>query len=266
MLTLYDNPFSTNAQKVRLVMAEKDVAFESIILDLQEGDQFNPDFKKLNPAAQVPALRDGEKLFTESTVISEYLQDAYPEPSLVPREAASKAEMRWLTEQTISWMSPMINSLNVGLVFRHIYAEKSTAKMAAFWAANPNPIQLQRQRSCAEEGVNSNYIAIALTRYRKFILTLNARLENAGPWLAGEVFSLADTGLFPYLNRLDMMGLERLASGATAYANWLDAMRSRPSVQKEITNKIPENALGAHREFVTRDQSALDRMLAGLGV
>ena len=266
MLTLYDNPFSTNAQKVRLVMAEKDVAFESIILDLQAGDQFNPDFKKLNPAAQVPALRDGEKLFTESTVISEYLQDAYPEPSLVPREPASKAEMRWLTEQTISWMSPMINSLNVGLVFRHIYAEKSTAEMAAFWAANPNPIQLQRQRSCAEEGVNSNYIAIALTRYRKFILTLNARLENAGPWLAGEVFSLADTGLFPYLNRLDMMGFERLASGATAYANWLDAMRSRPSVQKEITNKIPENALAAHREFVARDQSALDRILAELGV
>ena len=60
----------------------------------------------------------------------------------------------------------MINSLNVGLVFRHIYAEKSTAEMAAFWAANPNPIQLQRQRSCAEEGVNSNYIAIALTSYQ----------------------------------------------------------------------------------------------------
>ena len=40
MLTLYDNPFSTNAQKVRLVMAEKDIDFESIILDLQAGDQF----------------------------------------------------------------------------------------------------------------------------------------------------------------------------------------------------------------------------------
>ncbi len=266
MLTLYDNPFSTNAQKVRLVMAEKDIAFESIILDLQAGDQFNPDFKKLNPAAQVPALRDGEKLFTESTVISEYLQDAYPEPSLLPGEPACKADMRWLTEQTNGWMSPMINSLNIGLVFRHIYAEKSTAEMAAFWADNPNPIQLLRQRSCAEEGVNSNYIAIALTRYRKFILTLNARLENAGPWLAGEVFSLADTGLFPYLNRLDMMGFERLASGASAYASWLDAMRSRPSVQKEITNKIPANALAVHREFVARDHSALDGILAELRV
>ena len=57
MLILYDNPFSTNAQKVRLVMAEKDVAYESIILDLQAGGQFDPDFMRLNPAAQVPALR-----------------------------------------------------------------------------------------------------------------------------------------------------------------------------------------------------------------
>ena len=181
MLILYDNPFSTNAQKVRLVMAEKGIAYESNIRDLQAGDQFEPDFMRLNPAAQVPALRDGDKLFTESTVISEYLEDAYPGASLMPRDSAHKAEMRWLTEQTIGWMSPMINSLNVGLVFRHIYAGKSAEEMAAFWAANPNPIQLLRQRSCAEEGVNSNYIAIALTRYRKFILTLNARLENAGP-------------------------------------------------------------------------------------
>ena len=102
MLILYDNPLSINAQKVRLVMAEKGIAFKSIILDLQAGDQFDPDFKKLNPAAQVPALRDGDKLFTESTVISEYLEDAYPEPSLVPREPAGKAKMRWLTEQTLA--------------------------------------------------------------------------------------------------------------------------------------------------------------------
>ena len=63
-----------------------------------------------------------------------------------------------------------------------------------------------------------------------------------------------------------MMGFERLASGATAYANWLDAMRSRPSVQEEITNKIPENALAAQRELVARDQSALDGILAELRV
>ena len=266
MLILYDNPFSTNAQKVRLVMVEKGIAYESIILDLQAGGQFNPEFMKLNPSAQVPVLRDGDKLFTESSVISEYLEDAYPGPSLVPGEPVRKAEMRWLTEQTISWMSPMINSLNVGLVFRHIYAGKSAAEMDAFWAANPNPIQLQRQRSCAEAGVESTHIAIALRRYRSFILTLNARLENAGPWLVGEVFSLADTGLFPYLNRLEAMGFERLTLGATAYANWLDAMRSRTSVQEEITNKIAENVFVAHREFVARDQSVLDEILADLGV
>ena len=129
------------------MIAEKGIAFESIILDLQAGDQFDPDFKKLNPAAQVPALRDGDKLFTESTVISEYLQDAFPRPSLMPREPASKAEMRWLTEQTISWIwIPMINSLNVGLVFRHIYAEKSTAEMAAFGPPTPT-----RSNYCAKD-------------------------------------------------------------------------------------------------------------------
>ena len=154
MLILYDNPFSTNAQKVRLVLAEKGLAYESRILDLQAGEQFALDYTKLNPNAQVPTIMDGNRIFTESTVISEYLEEAYPNPPLMPKYPGRKAEVRSLTEQTVSWMSPMINSLNVGLVFRYIYAQKSAEEMAAFWSANPNPTQLLRQRSCAEEGVN----------------------------------------------------------------------------------------------------------------
>ena len=114
--------------------------------------------------------------------------------------------------------------------------------------------------------MKSPHIPIALRRYRKFILLLNERLESAGPWLAGNEFSLADTGLFPYLNRLDLMGFERLKFNALAYSNWLQAMRSRPSVKREITDKIPANVLSTHREFVARDLPILDKILAELGV
>ena len=73
MFILYDDPLSTNAQKLRLVMAEKGIACKSITLDLQAGGQFDLDFMKLNPDSQVSAFRDGDKLFTKSTVISEHL-------------------------------------------------------------------------------------------------------------------------------------------------------------------------------------------------
>ena len=266
MFILYDNPISTNAQKVRLVLAEKALDFESRILDLQAGDQFQPDYLMLNPNAQVPTLVDGERVFRESTVISEYLEDICPEPSLLPRNPALRAEMRWFTEQTISWMSPMINSLNVALVFRHIYARKPKQQLDEFWEANPNPIQLSRQRSCHDEGVKSPYVQISLQRYRSFIIELNARLEMTGPWLLGEAFTLADTALFPYLYRLNQMGFERISSKARAYNLWFDAMTSRKSVKVEIVKKIPKNILLAHQNLVKQDQRALDLILVGLGV
>lgn len=266
MIILYDNPFSTNAQKVRLVLAEKGIAFESRVLDLQAGDQFDPGYLQLNPNGQVPLLVDGDVSLIESSVISEYLEEIYPEPPLSPADPADRAEMRLLTEQTISWISPMINSLNVGLVFRHIYAKKPADEMEAFWAANPNPIQLRRQKSCAQEGVSSPYIRIALQRFRKLILELDVRLEAGGLWLVGDRITLADTALFPYLNRLDLLGFERLGTGAPSYTAWLGAMRSRPSVRAEITGKIPEKVLATHRDFVALDQVALDEMFDALGI
>jgi len=266
MIILYDNPFSTNAQKVRLVLAEKGLDFESRVLDLQAGDQFDPAYLKLNPNGQVPLLVDGDTTLIESTVISEYLDEAYPEPALSPAEPAERAKMRGLTEQTVSWISPMINSLNVGLVFRHIYAQKPAEEMQAFWAANPNPIQLQRQRSCAEEGVTSPFIPVAMKRFRKLILELETHLAGYGPWLLGDKLTLADTGLFPYLNRLDLLGFERLGTGAPAYGAWLEAMRTQASVQTEITGKIPTEILAVHRDFVARDQKALDEIFSEMGV
>ena len=57
-MKLYHNIVSTCSQKVRLVLAEKNLVYESEFLDLQRGDQFAPDYLKLNPNAVVPTLED----------------------------------------------------------------------------------------------------------------------------------------------------------------------------------------------------------------
>ncbi len=262
MLILFDNPFSTNAQKVRLVLAEKGLAFESRILDLQKGDQFDPEFKKVNPNAQVPALVDEGETFVESTVICEYLDDKFPDPPLKPSTAKGRARMRWQTEQTVSWISHSINSLNVGLVFRVIYRSKTPEEMQAFFDANPNPIAMRRQKSLVKEGVNSPLIPIALKRYRRLIKELDASLQETGPWLAGEEFSLADTGLVPYLHRLDVMGFGVLHADRPAYTAWLERMRERPSFVQEITDKLDPEAVAFHQKCVEESREELDKIFA----
>ena len=91
MLKLYDGTTSVCAIKVRLSLFEKGVPFESHNIDLRAGDQFDPDYLKLNPNAVVPTLVDGDDVVIESSVILQYLEDTRPDPSLFPASAADRA-------------------------------------------------------------------------------------------------------------------------------------------------------------------------------
>ncbi|MCZ6618667.1 MAG: glutathione S-transferase family protein, partial [Gammaproteobacteria bacterium] len=93
-MKLYHNVVSTCSQKVRLVLAEKNISYESEFLDLQRGDQFALDYLKLNANAVVPTLEDGGRVYVESTLINEYLDDAYPEIAMKPADAAERHLMR----------------------------------------------------------------------------------------------------------------------------------------------------------------------------
>ena len=86
MIEFYDNDMSVCAQKVRLVLAIKGLDHERRSLDLRAGDQFKPDYLKLNPKAVVPTIVDNGIPIIESTVIIAYLDDAYPEPPLKPSD------------------------------------------------------------------------------------------------------------------------------------------------------------------------------------
>jgi len=75
MLKLYHGTTSVCAAKVRLVLYEKGMSFESEILNLQQGDQHKPDYLKLNSKAVVPTLVDDARAITESSVIMFYLDE-----------------------------------------------------------------------------------------------------------------------------------------------------------------------------------------------
>lgn len=91
---------SSCAQKVRIVLAEKDLDWQSIHLSLRAGDSRTEDCKRLNPNGVVPTLitEDG-KVLIESTVIMEYLDDAYPVKPLKPVDPTARARMRLWTKQ-----------------------------------------------------------------------------------------------------------------------------------------------------------------------
>src|SRR4051794_22752633 len=109
MVVLYEHPVSPFAQKVKIALAEKGVAFESRMPDLFTGG--DAEFAAANPRQEVPALIDGDVAVFDSTVILEYIEDRWPAPPLLPASPAERARVRMLEElcdtqyEAVNWGS-----------------------------------------------------------------------------------------------------------------------------------------------------------------
>ena len=99
MVTLYHNDMSVCAAKVRTALAEKQLSWEGVHLDLRAGDAQKPEYLKLNPNAVVPTLLHDGRTIIESTVICEYIDDEWPDHPLKPDRAWERAQMRLWTKQ-----------------------------------------------------------------------------------------------------------------------------------------------------------------------
>jgi stringent starvation protein A len=93
VLTLYDAPRCPYCARVRIVLAEKDAPYETVVIDL--GDRPAWIYGK-NPTGKVPVLEEDDWCLPESAVIDEYLEERFPEPPLLPADPAASAAARLL--------------------------------------------------------------------------------------------------------------------------------------------------------------------------
>ncbi|MEO8114575.1 MAG: glutathione S-transferase family protein, partial [Phenylobacterium sp.] len=95
-LKLYHAEPVANSLKSLVPLKEKGLDFESIYVDLHKFEQHEPWFVAINPEGQVPVLDHDGLIVTHTTVINEYLEDAFPyAPPLRPADPAGKARMRY---------------------------------------------------------------------------------------------------------------------------------------------------------------------------
>ncbi|MDR6291940.1 glutathione S-transferase [Inquilinus ginsengisoli] len=96
-MTLYSGPLSLFSRKVEIALVEKGLACERVLVPFSQTEGYAPKHPAVlaaNPKAQVPVLVDGALTLFDSTVILEYLEDAYPVPPLYPRDPADRARCR----------------------------------------------------------------------------------------------------------------------------------------------------------------------------
>lgn len=97
MLTLYDAARCPYCARVRIVLAEKDVEFETVTIDLDDRPAW---LIELNPPhGRVPVIEEDGLLLPESEVINEYLEERYPDPPLLPADPSERALVRLAIER-----------------------------------------------------------------------------------------------------------------------------------------------------------------------
>lgn len=199
MMKLYDFLPCPFGQKVRIVLAEKGLAYELVQIDLAQGEQRRPDFLRLNPFGRVPVLIDEELTIYDSTVIAEYLEDEYPEPPLLAAVGSSglRARARSWEDFADTSFTPQVGQLMAELTKPE--AERDAARV-------------QRLQQSVE----------------RMLTFLNHELQGQ-EYLTGQ-FSVADIAFVPRLVVLRDLGVEAGENRPNVEA-WLQRLIERPSIQ-----------------------------------
>ena len=236
MVVLYHAHNSVCSQKVRLALFEKGIAWSSEILDLSRGDQFQPAYMHMNPGAVVPTLKHDGRVMIESTVINEYLDEAFDGPVLKPADAYGRALMRLWTKQPDEGVHVTVNTLSFALALRVPVLRMTPEQREARINGIPDPVWRDKMRAMVERGVDSPLVDVALARFDKLFGDMEAQLSKTA-WLAGDTYSLADIGLAAYVHRMERLALAPMWTRTRPkLTDWFARLRARPAHRKAFAD------------------------------
>jgi len=197
-MLLYEHPLSSYAQKIKIALREKGVAFRAEVPESFGTGRSDGPFARANPRTEVPVLIDGDVSIFESTVILEYVEERWPEPPLLPLEPAARAYAR-MTEEVCDTQYEAVN-WGFGEV---LWFRRATGDLAAHLEA-----QAAEQTRALQDWL--------------------ARRLGEAEWFGGARFGWADAAVAPMLNRSVHYGLG--PEPGSALQLWHARARERPSV------------------------------------
>jgi glutathione S-transferase len=247
-LSLYFNWNAVCAMKVVLCLAEKGLDWEHRHIVLSAFEQLDEAYLKINPAGVVPALVHGDVVVLESTVINEYLDDAFPEVRLRPTAPASLAAMRWWNKQVDDTVHPSIRPASFALFVAPRAAQMSSGEIQNLNVRTPKREIAELWRRTAEAPYTEEELAGYIHKIRDLLVQMDARLGQS-PWLAGDHYSLADINMTPYFRRLTQLGKTALWTDLPHASAWWERVRRRPSfaVLEELRGRYAPDGASAPR-------------------
>jgi RNA polymerase-associated protein len=208
VMTLYSGATDLHSHRVRIVLAEKGVPYEVINVEARGKPE---DLLELNPYGSIPTLVDRELALYESSIITEYLDERFPHPPLMPVYPVARAKARLIIHRFDREWSPLIRKLETG-------------KMAD-------------TRAAAKE--LSGYLAQLVPVFQ------------SSPYFLGEDFTLVDCCIAPVLWRLPIWGINLTPVEMKSINKYADRVFQRDSFQASLTELEQEQRKMASEEMAS---------------
>lgn len=232
MLKLYHGPAAANGLKCLAALKEKNLEFESVFIDFDKFEQHEPWYLKVNPEGQVPALDHEGEIFTDSSVINEYLEDAFPDAlPLRPRDAVGAARMRYWNKYIDEHVMESVSAHGWNTRIHQFASSFSEEDFEKYIARIPLKRQRVKWRK-AREGFPTEQLNEAREKVETSVNRVEAQLQVTD-WLVGNRFTLADINYYATAG----FALARLFQGMIStektprLMDWIERVAARPAIQ-----------------------------------
>ncbi|MDX1404349.1 MAG: glutathione S-transferase family protein [Woeseiaceae bacterium] len=231
MLELYHYEPGANSLKPLLCLKEKKLEFTSRYIDLHEFEQHDPEFVKVNPNGQVPALVHDGAIVTESTVINEYLEDVFPDVPLRPEDPVARANMRVWTKFVDEYFNPAASVLGWDRIIESVVAHLSEEEFEEKLKRIPLKEQQDKWRAAATHSFPQEQLQDCRRRIKVSVEKIEKALES-NQWVAGEKYSLADISVFSVMAPMPMFYSDTVNQEESPRClDWHARMLKRPAVR-----------------------------------
>jgi len=231
-ITLYDSAGSPCARRVRAVLLEKDLAWTTRLVDLTRMEQKRPEYLALNPNGVVPTLVHGDRVLYESNVITEYLDDVFPDPRLYPRDPWARAQAKMWQAFELAMARDFRPLMYARVIGPYDRLRPRDEVLADARRSTDDPAHLDWVRRVYDGEVVSD---AEVPHLESLLVQRLDRLEAAlvaHDWLVGGRYSIADLSVAPRVQMYPIVQLPLEPARHPRVCDWLARLAARPSFRQ----------------------------------
>jgi glutathione S-transferase len=245
-MLLFTGRNSICTQKVLITLFEKNLSWDTRRVDLFKNEQYDPDYLKYNPKGVVPTLVDDGRAIVESTLICEYLDEAFADPPLAPSSPSDRAQMRLWSKHIDEGIFEATREISFSAMFRDKLRTMSENERQVRFRNVGDPARTARFMSTYQQGVESPYVLYGIAAFEKLFRHMDETLADGRDWLVANRMSLGDINLMPFVARMDYLNLlDLFIADRPRVQAWWGRAKKLGSYQKAVPQMLTAEDVSA---------------------